>query len=135
MSLEATLVMTITAFTACDPQMRCDGIMANGHHVFQGAAACPPDWAFGVVFYIPSLRRWGMCADRGSAIGPGRLDLWMRSRGEALKFGKQKLQVVLPWGKWGKNDVQNRERRPLCPGHHPLPGDPGSVARNATYRR
>ncbi len=99
--LQAVLVitMTLTAYTDCDPGMRCDGIMASGITVFDGAAACPPAWPFGVVFYIPSLKRWGMCADRGSAIGDGRLDLWMSDRNQALWFGRQELAVVLPWPK------------------------------------
>ena len=90
--------LIVTAYTAHDAGMRGDGIMANGHHVFQGAAACPPDWPFGVVFYLPELKRWGMCSDRGSAITAGRLDLWMQSRADALEFGRQELAVVLPWG-------------------------------------
>ncbi len=37
------LTMTVTSYTAHDAGMNGLGIMANGHHVFQGAAACPPD--------------------------------------------------------------------------------------------
>jgi len=101
--LQATMVITsllATAYTSCDLNMRCDGIMASGTHVFDGAAACPPDWPFGVVFYLPELKRWAMCGDRGSAITAGRLDLWMRSRADALEFGRQQLLAVLPWGKY-----------------------------------
>ena len=100
-TLQATMVITsllVTSYTSCDLGMRCDGITASGHHVFDGAAACPPAWRFGTVFYIPALKRWGICADRGSAITAGRLDLWMQSRADALEFGRQELAVVLPWG-------------------------------------
>ncbi len=103
MTLQSTMVITsmlVTAYTAHDAGMNGLGIMANGHHVFQGAAACPPDWSFGVVFYLPELSKFAMCADRGSAITAGRLDLWMRSRAAALEFGKRRLRVVLPWGLW-----------------------------------
>ena len=102
MTLQATVVITsmlVTAYTSCDPGMfPCDGITASGTTVFAGAAACPPDWPFGVVFYLPEVKRWGMCSDRGSAITAGRLDLWMQSRADALEFGRQELAVVLPWG-------------------------------------
>ena len=99
MTLQSAVVITsmiVTAFTAHDEGMRCDGIMASGATVFNGAAACPPAWPFGVVFYLPELKRWGICSDRGSAITAGRLDLWMRSRAAALEFGRRELVVVLP---------------------------------------
>lgn len=114
MTLQATVVITamlVTAYTPHDEGMNGLGIMANGHYVFEGAAACPPDWPFGVVFYLPELKRWGMCADRGSAIVAGRLDLFMHSRVAALEFGRQRLKVVLPWGEYWRRLGSSRRQR------------------------
>lgn len=91
-ALQAVLVitMTLTAYTDCDPGMRCDGIMASGLQTFDGVAACGPAFAFGTVFVVPGLNRRFVCLDRGGAIGDGNLDIWMADRGVALEFGRRK---------------------------------------------
>lgn len=92
------ITMTLTAYTDCDPGMRCDGIMASGITTFDGAAACGPTWPFDTVFFVPSLLRSFTCLDRGSAIDDNHLDLWMADRNRALEFGVQEAMVIFTAG-------------------------------------
>ena len=97
------LTMILTAYTNCDPGMRCDGAMASGLQTFDSVVACGTAFEFGTVFCVPMLGRCFICQDRGSVIGDNRLDIWMAGRAEALEFGRQELQAVLPWGSGSKN--------------------------------
>ncbi len=93
----AVITMTITAYTDCDPGMRCDGIMASGIKTFDGAAACGPAWPFWTVLFVPALPKSLVCLDRGSAITDHHLDIWMKDRHQALAFGVRQATVwVLP---------------------------------------
>lgn len=105
------ITVTLTAYTDCDPGMRCDGIMASGITTFDGAAACGPAWPFGTVLYIPSMRRRFVCLDRGSAIGDAHLDLWMRDRQAALEFGVQRAAVILALHTWRERAAAARPPR------------------------
>ena len=45
--------------------------------------------------YVPGYG-WGVVEDRGGAIkGPDRLDLYFKSHRKALKWGKQKVDVII----------------------------------------
>mmetsp|Transcript_3361 Transcript_3361/g.12163 ORF Transcript_3361/g.12163 Transcript_3361/m.12163 type:complete len:286 (+) Transcript_3361:142-999(+) len=56
-------------------------------------AADTRHYPLGTVLYIPGYG-WGKVNDRGGAIqGPNRLDLYFRSRKQALKFGLQNQRV------------------------------------------
>ena len=58
MTLQVTLLFTITAYTNYDPGMfPCDGVMASGLQTFEGACACGPSFEFGTLFAIPDLGR------------------------------------------------------------------------------
>lgn len=99
----ATLVMTITGYTECDPGMRCDGITASGMPVQEGICACGNQFAFGTLFYLPRLGASFVCMDRGDGIGDRDLDLYFNDRPQALRFGVRHLLaearwwVVVPW--------------------------------------
>lgn len=86
--------MTLTAF--CD-----NGYMADGSLVHNGAVAAGWDIPFGSLVEIDGLGVF-VVEDRGSAIVPGRLDVWMPSCGSANYFGRQVRAVrVQRWGWWG----------------------------------
>ncbi len=51
------ITMTVTAYTDCDPGMRCDGITASGLLTQDGVVACGPAFDFGTVFIVPTLGR------------------------------------------------------------------------------
>ncbi|XP_057840316.2 uncharacterized protein LOC131050157 isoform X2 [Cryptomeria japonica] len=61
-----------------------------------GTIAADTDfYPFGTRMFISGYG-WGEVEDRGSAIkGPGKIDLYHCSHKEALKWGRQKLQVVV----------------------------------------
>jgi rare lipoprotein A len=92
------LTMTLTAYTDCDPGMRCDGITKSGLETREGFCACGELYEFGTFFIVPDLGRSFVCFDRGSSVGDRSLDIWMANREEALAFGVQIHHVeVYPW--------------------------------------
>ena len=88
-------VMMVTAYTDCDPGMRCDGITASGIQTRLGVCACGSRYSFGTRFYIPALRRYYICYDRGNLVGDRNLDLWYHYRTDALEFGVKHLEVQI----------------------------------------
>ena len=89
-------MMVLTAYTKSDKGMNSRGITASGVPVQEGVTiAAPPDVPFGSKIYIPALNRKYTVTDRGGAIRGDRLDLFMESRGRAIAFGKQRLEVVI----------------------------------------
>jgi len=86
--------MTLTAF--CD-----GGYMADGAYVHNGAIAAGWDIPFGSLIEVDGLGVF-VVEDRGSAIVPGHIDVWMPSCGNANYFGRQVRAVrVQRWGWWG----------------------------------
>lgn len=92
----------ITAYTAGEestgksPSHPEYGITASGKKVKENhTIACPPNMEFGTEVYIPDMDTTYVCEDRGSAITTGRLDIYMESVKEALKFGRRKMEVVI----------------------------------------
>ena len=54
-------------------------------------------YPFGTRMYIPGYG-WGVVEDRGGAIkGPDRIDLFFDSHSDALKWGRQKVQVRIEY--------------------------------------
>ncbi len=52
-------------------------------------------YPFGTRMYVPGWG-WGVVTDRGGAIkGPGRIDLFFSSHGDALNWGRQRLDVTI----------------------------------------
>lgn len=87
--------MAITAF--CD-----NGPMADGNWVHDGAIAAGWDIPFGSLVEIDGLGVF-VVEDRGSAILPGRIDVWLPSCGAAIDFGRQwRAARVQRWGWWGE---------------------------------
>lgn len=86
--------MTLTAF--CD-----SGYMADGSYVHDGAVAAGWNIPFGSLVEIDGMGVF-VVEDRGSAIVPGRLDVWMPTCGSANYFGRQVRAVrIQRWGWWG----------------------------------
>lgn len=80
-----------TQKTPSDPDYK---ITASGTTVKQGRTlACPKSLEFGTKVYIKELDHTYTCEDRGGAIKSGRLDIYIDSLKQALKNGKQKMQV------------------------------------------
>jgi 3D (Asp-Asp-Asp) domain-containing protein len=69
------------------------GITASGEHVREGVTvACPPSMAFGTRLEIEGVGE-RVCADRGSKITEGRLDIYFTNVKEAIKFGRRELRA------------------------------------------
>jgi len=107
-TIVVTLTLTVSAYTNCDPGMRCDGVMATGLQTYNGVCACPEAFPFGTE-YIVNGRKY-TCLDRGYALEDGRtnLDLWFEDRQEALEFGIQDLGVTII-------KIRRRERNERLP--------------------
>ena len=87
-------VMEVTAYTANDTGMDGHGITANGEHVQEGRTiAADISTPFGSQIYIPALNHTYTVTDRGGAIKGDRLDIFMKNRKNALKFGVEYLEV------------------------------------------
>ena len=86
--------MTITAY--CD-----SGQMADGNWVHNGAVAGGWNLPFGSLVEISGMGVF-MVEDRGSAVQPGHLDVWMGSCNSATYFGREWRSVrVQRYGWWG----------------------------------
>lgn len=69
------------------------GKTASGTYVKEGrTVACPKSMPFGTVVEIEGFGK-RVCEDRGGAITNGKLDIYMESLDEALKFGRRDLEV------------------------------------------
>jgi len=133
-SLEAALVMTLTAYTNYDVGMDGLGIMASGLYVFDGACACGEAWPFGTVFYVPSLRRGCICQDRGGAIGDRNLDFWMAEREAALEFGRREAEVLV-WPLANRGGESGRGRPFVASGEANHGGDERRQGESPTRQR
>lgn len=93
---------TITGYAPLDPNavygMDYIGdptVTASGAKVVPGVtAAAGPAVPFGTKLYIPGIG-WRIVQDRGSAIGNNHIDIAMPSRASAIRFGKQRLPVLV----------------------------------------
>lgn len=91
-------VMRVTAYTARDKGMNGKGITASGEKALEGRTlAADQGIPFGSQIYIPALNRTYIVIDRGGAIHGDRLDLYMESRKDAMKFGVQELEVFIKY--------------------------------------
>lgn len=97
----------VYAYGPLEGQPKMVGITASGLRASHGTlAADTRHYPFGTVMFVPGYG-YGVVEDRGGAIqGPHRLDLWFRSRSQALQWGRRrvKVQVWIP--------------------HHATPGSP-----------
>lgn len=70
------------------------GKMANGQTVHSGAIAADPKvLPIGSVVMIENMGIFTV-KDTGGAIKGNRIDIWMPSRKQALKFGRRKVHVL-----------------------------------------
>ena len=83
----------VTAYTDFDGDGECD-ITASGTTTGPGTIAAPPEIPFGTRMYIEGYGE-GIVRDRGGDIQGNRLDAWMASRGEALRWGRKTVQVII----------------------------------------
>lgn len=91
-------VMRVTAYTKDDFSMNGLGITASGTKAVEGRTiAADRNIPFGTRIYIPALHMTCIVEDRGSAIKGNKLDLFMESRSEALKFGVKYLEVYIKY--------------------------------------
>ena len=89
-------VMRVTAYTANGKQMNGKGITANGERAVEGRTiAAGKSIPFGAEIYIPEFGKKYTVTDRGGMIYGNRLDLFMDSRRDAMKFGVQYLEVFI----------------------------------------
>ena len=96
-----TSVYTVTAYTAgveSTGKRKGDkgyGKTASGAYVQEGVTiACPKNFKFGTKIEIEGVGV-RVCQDTGSAIGSGKLDLYMENLGNAQQFGRKNLQVKI----------------------------------------
>lgn len=72
------------------------GITASGVRAQHGTIAADTKYyPMGTVMYVPGYG-YGVVEDRGGDIkGPNRIDLWFRSRGQAMQWGRKHLKVAV----------------------------------------
>jgi len=91
-------IMHVTAYTESDKGMNGKGITANGEKAQEGQTiAADSSIPFGTQIYIPELGKTFTVTDRGAAITGDRLDMYMESREDALKFGDRELEVRIKY--------------------------------------
>ena len=92
-----TYVAEVSAYTASDDECgNSNGITASGTHVQQGRTIAAPSWIpFGTTVVINGISY--VCEDRGGYISDNRLDIYMDSRDDAMKFGRKELEVTVVW--------------------------------------
>ena len=89
-------VMRISAYTAHDKGMDGKHITANGERTQEGRTiAADKSIPFGTEIYIPALDKHFTVTDRGGAIYGDRLDMYVESRKDAMKFGVKYLEVLV----------------------------------------
>lgn len=88
-----------TAYTNSEGEIRkeyLDGLTATGLPVGLGIVAVDPDIIpLGSVIYIPKFKQFFIALDTGSKIKGNRIDIYFLDKRNALKFGKQKVTVVV----------------------------------------
>ena len=86
----------VSAYCSCESCCgKADGITADGWQLQEGdlVVAAPKGIAFGTVIDIPGYGK-ATVRDRGGAINGNKLDVWFPTHAEALKWGRQILEVT-----------------------------------------
>lgn len=87
------LVMEATAYSASEAEGTADGITAIGTRVRRGVAAVDPSVIpLGTRLWVEGYG-YATAEDTGRAIKGMRIDLFMESREEALRFGRKTVGV------------------------------------------
>lgn len=90
------VMFEVTAYSAHDSGMNGKGITASGvragrWHTVAASRGIP----FGTRIHFPALGKTFVVLDRGGQIRGNRIDLFVGSRTEAVKFGRRKLEGVI----------------------------------------
>ena len=89
-------VMICTGYTNHDPTVNGLGITKSGVKTVEGVTvASDPSLPFGTQISIPELNLILTVQDRGEEIKGNRLDIFMESREDALRFGVRELEVFI----------------------------------------
>ena len=73
----------------------CDaGIMYNGEMVRPGVAACAPGHD-GLMYVLPYTNVGWLCADRGSMVSEGHIDIWMPDCEKAQLWGRKWIALEI----------------------------------------
>lgn len=94
---ESKVVKTVsvksTSITYVATAYALRGKMANGQGVHQGAIAADPRiLPLGTVVYIEGMGTFTV-KDTGGAIKGNRIDIWMPSHSQAIKFGRRTVRL------------------------------------------
>lgn len=115
---QAKLVrFTVTAYCPCK---KCcgayaDGVTASGHVIKAGdrfvAADCK--FPFGTRMIVPGYNNSKAVTvlDRGGAIIGNHIDVFFDTHAEALKWGRQKLEIKIEGKKWTGTNTEKRGRQ------------------------
>jgi 3D (Asp-Asp-Asp) domain-containing protein len=92
--MERPVIAIVTAYNSEVKQTDSSPtVTASGKLVGKGVIACPRNLPFRTEVII--LGQIYTCQDRMALKNDGKFDIWMSSRQEALKFGRQKLEVKI----------------------------------------
>jgi 3D (Asp-Asp-Asp) domain-containing protein len=96
---EGQFVINASAYTAsADECGNGKGITASGLKVKEGRTiACPKTFPFGVKIKIEGMGTY-TCEDHGGAIKGNKIDIYMLTKKEAFKFGRQNLTAEIVEG-------------------------------------
>jgi 3D (Asp-Asp-Asp) domain-containing protein len=85
-------IINASAYTAAaDECGKSDGITASGKKVKENETiACPKSFAFGTKVSIEGYGTY-ICQDRGGAIKANKIDIYMKTKAQALAFGRRDL--------------------------------------------
>jgi 3D (Asp-Asp-Asp) domain-containing protein len=89
---EGKFTINASAYTATvDECGKSDGVTASGLKVMEEETiACPPQFPLGTKLDIEGIGT-RICEDRGGAIKGNHVDVYMKSKKDAFKFGRQVL--------------------------------------------
>ena len=96
---EGQFTINASAYTAAaDECDKNDGITASGLKVKENRTiACPKAFPFGLKIKIEGMGTY-TCEDRGGAIKGNKIDIYMLTKKEAFKFGRQNLTAEIVEG-------------------------------------
>lgn len=96
---EGKFTINASAYTAAaDECDKSDGITASGLKVKENRTiACPKEFPFGLKIKIEGMGTY-TCEDRGGAIKGNKIDIYMETKKEAFKFGRQNLTAEIVEG-------------------------------------
>lgn len=91
--LAAALLCGWMEVTAYSSGCGASGLTAAGTVPGPGTVAAPPGFAFGTELEIDGYPWPGVVLDRGGAIGPGRLDVFVPDCRAAREWGRRPVRV------------------------------------------